>query len=81
MGRGDGEGAETGCAGDGEGGWRMAPGSWLGGGGYKVMASPEERTTRGGAGLCRGVCACVEFITHMGHPSWKTYWVTAQVSL
>ena len=25
----------------------------------KVMASPEEGTTRGGAGLCRGVCVCV----------------------
>ena len=61
------------------GGWPRGLG--LGGGGYKVMASPEERPTRGGAGLCRGVCACVEFITHMGHPSWKTYWVTTQVSL
>lgn len=59
VGSGDGEGAETGCVGDGEGGWRTAPGSWLGGGGYKVMASPEEGTTRGGAGLCRGACVHV----------------------
>ena len=53
------------------------PGVLAWGGEYKVMPSPEERTTLGGAGLCRGVCACVEFITHVGHPSWKTYWVTA----
>ena len=23
---------------------------------------------------------CVEFITHVGHPSWKAYWVTRYMS-
>ena len=53
----------------------------------KVMTSPEEGTTRGGAGVC--VCVCVrrvnrtrvELITHVGHPSWKAYRVTGYVSL